>query len=72
MRYITTQPSLTKTSIYGRGEVSYTQGGEPSYEAGIAAGGPLIDGTLGVRVHASGTATTAAGSTASIQPRPIR
>src|ERR1700688_3767117 len=49
VRYITTQPSLTKTSIYSRDEVSYTQGGAPSYEAGVAAGGPLIDGTLGAR-----------------------
>jgi len=50
VRYITTQPSLTKTSVYSRDEVSYTQGGSPSYEAGLAAGGPLIDGTLGGRV----------------------
>jgi iron complex outermembrane receptor protein len=49
VRYITTQPSLTKSSIYAREEVSYTQGGEPSYEGGIAGGTPLIDGTLGVR-----------------------
>ncbi len=52
VRYITTQPSLTKTSFYSRDEISYTEGGEPSYEAGIAAGTPLIDGTLGVRVTA--------------------
>src|ERR1700739_4118991 len=39
VRYITTQPSVTKTSIYSRAEVSSTQGGEPSYEAGICAGG---------------------------------
>ena len=50
VRYITTQPSLTKTSIYSRAEVSYTEGGDPSYEAGVAGGMPLIDGTLGVRV----------------------
>jgi outer membrane receptor protein involved in Fe transport len=49
VRYITTQPSLTKSSIYAREEVSYTQGGEPSYEAGVAGGTPIIDGTLGVR-----------------------
>src|ERR1700737_1723649 len=49
VRYITTQPSLTKSSIYAREEASYTQGGTPSYEAGIAVGGPVIDGTLGVR-----------------------
>ncbi|HVC02600.1 MAG TPA: TonB-dependent receptor [Steroidobacteraceae bacterium] len=49
VRYITTPPSLTKSSIYSRDEVSYTQGGSPSYEAGVAAGMPIIDGTLGVR-----------------------
>jgi outer membrane receptor protein involved in Fe transport len=50
VRYITNQPSLTKTSFYSRDEVSYTQGGTPSYEAGIAGGTPLIDGTLGARL----------------------
>jgi iron complex outermembrane recepter protein len=49
VRYITTQPSLTKTSVYSRNEVSYTQGGDPSFEIGIAVGGPLIEGTLGGR-----------------------
>ena len=49
VRYITTQPSLTQTSIYSRSEVSSTEGGVPNYEAGIAGGTPLIDGTLGVR-----------------------
>jgi iron complex outermembrane recepter protein len=38
VRYITTQPSLTKSDVYSREEVSYTQGGSPSYEAGLAAG----------------------------------
>ncbi len=50
VRYITTQPSLTKNSIYAREEVSSTQGGAISYEGGIAAGGPLIDNVLGARV----------------------
>ena len=49
VRYITTQPSVNKESIYSREEVSYTQGGEPSYEAGVAAGAPVIAGTFGVR-----------------------
>jgi iron complex outermembrane receptor protein len=49
VRYITTQPSLTKTSIYSRSEVSVTQGGDPSFEAGAAVGGPIIDGKLGAR-----------------------
>src|SRR5947199_4762834 len=49
VRYITTQPSLTKTSVYSRNEVSFTQGGAPSFESGIAVGGPVIDSPLGVR-----------------------
>jgi iron complex outermembrane recepter protein len=50
VRYITAQPSLTQSSLYSRDEVSYTQGGAPSYEAGIAAGAPLIDDVLGARI----------------------
>ncbi len=52
VRYITTQPSLTATSVYSRDEVSFTQGGRPSYEAGIAGGTPVVDGTFGIRVTA--------------------
>ena len=52
VRYITTPPSLTQTSVYSRDEVSDTQGGAPSYEAGVAAGTPLIDGKLGIRFDA--------------------
>src|ERR1700731_4217853 len=50
VRYITTQPSLTKSSFYSRDEVAFTQGGAPSYEAGVAGGMPLIDGVLGARL----------------------
>jgi len=50
VRYITTQPSLTKTSIYSRAELSSTQGGDPSYEAGVAVGGPLIQDKFGARL----------------------
>ena len=32
VRYIMTQPSLTKASGYARAELSYTEGGTPSYE----------------------------------------
>jgi iron complex outermembrane recepter protein len=49
VRYIMTQPSLNKESSYARAEVSTTRGGEPSYEAGIAHGGPIIDNVLGYR-----------------------
>ncbi len=50
VRYIMTQPSVSKDSSYARGEVSFTRGGEPSYESGFAHGGPIIDGSLGYRV----------------------
>jgi len=47
-----TQPSLTRFSSYARSEVSYTQGGAPNYEAGLAVGDPIIDDVLGLRVSA--------------------
>ncbi len=52
VRYITTQPSLTQSSINAKVETSFTEGGSPSYETGVAGGMPLIDGVLGVRMSA--------------------
>jgi iron complex outermembrane receptor protein len=52
VRYILTQPSLTKDSTYVKSELSFTEHGDPSYEAGVAQGGPIIDGVLGFRVSA--------------------
>src|SRR3569833_131045 len=52
VRYIMTQPSATKASGYARAEVSFTQGGTPNYEAGVAYGAPILDGTLGFRLSA--------------------
>jgi iron complex outermembrane receptor protein len=52
VRYITPQPSLTKSSLYAKAETSYTQGGTINYEAGVAGGMPLIEGKLGVRASA--------------------
>ena len=49
VRYIMNQPSVTTESTYARTEAGFTQHGEPSYEAGLAHGGPLIDGVLGYR-----------------------
>lgn len=49
VRYITSQPDLRHTSLYARAETGYTLGGAPSYEAGVSAGMPLIDGVLGVK-----------------------
>ncbi len=49
VRYILAQPNMHEASIYSRSEVSFTQGGSPSYEAGIAGGAPIVDGSLGFR-----------------------
>ncbi len=49
VRYIMTQPSVSQESTYARTEASYTQFGQPNYEAGIAHGGPIVDGVLGYR-----------------------
>jgi outer membrane receptor protein involved in Fe transport len=49
VRYIMTQPSVSQESTYVRSEAAYTQYGAPSGEAGIAHGGPIIDGVLGYR-----------------------
>jgi iron complex outermembrane recepter protein len=43
------QPSMTKTDLYLRSELSFTPGGAPSYETGVAAGTPIVDNVLGVR-----------------------
>ncbi len=50
VRYITTQPSVTRTTMYARAEVATTDNGAPSYEGGFAVGGPLIDNTFGARI----------------------
>ena len=49
VRYIMTQPSVSTASTYARTELSFTKNGDPSYEAGLAHGGPLIDDVLGYR-----------------------
>ncbi|KQX23232.1 MULTISPECIES: TonB-dependent receptor [unclassified Sphingomonas] len=53
VRFITRKPSLTKSDIYGRADVAMTESGDPSYEAGVAIGGPLVDDVLGFRVSGS-------------------
>ncbi|MGD0865393.1 MAG: TonB-dependent receptor [Rhizomicrobium sp.] len=50
VRYITPQPSLTDYSVYARSEIAFTQDGAPSYESGVAIGGPIIEDQLGFRV----------------------
>jgi iron complex outermembrane recepter protein len=52
IRFITNQPSLTQYSGFSHAEYSSTQDGGPSYEAGSAYGGPIINDELGFRVSA--------------------
>ena len=52
VRYILTPPSVSQASTSDRTDLSYTYYGQPSYEAGVARGQPLIDGILGIRASA--------------------
>ena len=49
IRFITPTPSLTETSGFARSGYAVTEGGAPSYEAGVAFGAPIVDGTAGFR-----------------------
>lgn len=49
IRFIMTEPSLTSFSGFTHAELAGTEGGGMSYEAGAAAGGPLVDGSVGFR-----------------------
>lgn len=52
VRFITPEPGLSQSSIYSRAELSFTDGGDPNYEAGLAYGGPIVTDKLGIRVSA--------------------
>jgi len=54
VRFITPEPGLEKYSGYARAELGQTVNGAPSYEAGAAVGGPIVDDKLGFRVSAWG------------------
>ena len=53
VRFITPETSLTKYSGYARAEFGQIDGGGQNYEAGLAVGGPIVDGVLGFRISAS-------------------
>jgi iron complex outermembrane recepter protein len=53
VRFIQTEPGLRTFSGYVRSEAATTKYGDPSYEMSAAAGGPIIDSTLGFRLSAS-------------------
>ena len=50
IRFITSPPSLSEFSGNATTELATTEHGAMSYEAGVAAGGPILDGELGIRV----------------------
>jgi iron complex outermembrane recepter protein len=52
IRYITPQPALNDESGYAKVDLSFTDRGAPSYEAGVAYGAPIVSGTAGFRISA--------------------
>jgi outer membrane receptor protein involved in Fe transport len=52
VRFITPQPNLRKVALYGRTEVATTEGGDPSFELGVAFGAPLVEDKIAVRLSA--------------------
>jgi iron complex outermembrane recepter protein len=53
IRFITPQPSLTEYTDYTRGELGFTEHGDPSFEARAAIGGPLVENVVGFRASLS-------------------
>jgi outer membrane receptor protein involved in Fe transport len=54
VRFITPTPSLDATHIYGRSDVGFTTGGQPSEELGMALETPIIDNEAGLRASVWG------------------
>jgi outer membrane receptor protein involved in Fe transport len=52
VRFITKQPDLSHSSLYGRLEGSTTEDGAGGYEGGIAGGAPLVENVLAFRASA--------------------
>ena len=52
VRFITPKPNLDGMDIYARSEVATTEGGDASYEGGIALGAPLVAERIGMRLSA--------------------
>jgi len=50
VRFISNAPSLTEFSGFTHAELATTKGGDASYEAGAAAGGPITQNESGYRV----------------------
>ena len=52
VRYITNQPSVTDFTAFTHEELAETEKGALSYEVSAAAGGPLVDNSIGFRLSA--------------------
>jgi outer membrane receptor protein involved in Fe transport len=52
IRFIQESPSLTQFSGYSRAELATTEGGDLSYEGGVAIGGPIVEDKIGFRASA--------------------
>src|SRR5215471_3853930 len=52
VRLIPNAPSLKSYSQYARSEYGDTENGDPTYEAGYAIGGPIVDDKVGFRFSA--------------------
>jgi len=50
VRFITRQPDLRNYGVYAKGETAFTVSGDPTYETGLAGGGPIIEDKLGFRL----------------------
>ena len=53
VRYITPQPGLDQYSLYEHSEISGSAQGSPTYDAGLAVGGPIIKDKIGFRISVS-------------------
>ncbi|MEP7243467.1 MAG: TonB-dependent receptor [Gammaproteobacteria bacterium] len=49
IRYIQPEPGLSHYTSYARAQWMQTKNGDPSYEAGVAVGGPIVQDKLGFR-----------------------
>jgi len=54
IRFITPSPSLSRYSAYGRAELASVEHGSANYEMGVAAGGPIVQDKLALRLSAWG------------------
>jgi outer membrane receptor protein involved in Fe transport len=50
VRFISAQPSLTRTTFNARTEINTVDHGDIGYELGAAAGGPIVEDKLGYRI----------------------